>query len=178
MPRLTKPLFEAAGREVSGRDLVLIIGGLFLLWKSVSEIHSNMQGAAHEGLDGPKRVATSYWGAIVQIMLLDIVFSLDSVITAVGMTDQLPVMITAIVIAIIVMMLFAGALSRFVDRNPTIKILALAFLIMIGVALIAEGTGVHIPKGYIYFAMAFSVAVEMLNLRVRRAPPHDTTGMP
>lgn len=165
---LTKPLFTLVGNEVSGRDLVLIIGGLFLLWKSVTEIHSNVQGEAHHGDAGPKRVAASYWGAIIQIMLLDIVFSLDSVITAVGMTNNLPVMVTAIVIAIGVMMFFAAPLSRFVDENPTIKVLALSFLIMIGVALIADGTGYHIPKGYIYFSMAFSVVVELLNLRVRR----------
>lgn len=164
---LTTPLFTVLAQEVSGRDLVLIIGGLFLLWKSVTEIHSNVQGEAHQGEAGPKRVAASFIGVIVQIMLIDIVFSLDSVITAVGMTDNLPVMVTAITIAIGVMMVFAGPLADFVDRNPTIKVLALAFLIMIGVALIGEGTGLHIPKAYIYFAMAFSVAVEIINLRVR-----------
>jgi predicted tellurium resistance membrane protein TerC len=164
---LTKPLFSVVGNEISGRDLVLIVGGLFLLWKSVTEIHSNVQGDAHHHEDGPKKVAASFAGAIVQIMLIDIVFSLDSVITAVGMTNNLPVMVTAIVIAIGVMMVFSGPLSRFVDANPTIKVLALAFLIMIGIALIGEGTGLHIPKGYIYFAMAFSVIVEIINLRVR-----------
>jgi predicted tellurium resistance membrane protein TerC len=165
---LTAPLFTVVGNEISGRDLVLIIGGLFLLWKSVTEIHSNVQGDAHHGQDGPKKVLSSFVGVIVQIMLIDIVFSLDSVITAVGMTNNLPVMITAITIAIGVMMVFSGPLSRFVDANPTIKVLALSFLIMIGIALIGEGTGLHIPKAYIYFAMAFSVGVEIINLRVRR----------
>lgn len=168
LARLTNPLFTVMDHTVSGRDLVLLFGGLFLLWKAVMEIHSNVQGEAHDGTDGPKvRNKVSYWGAIVQIMLLDVVFSLDSVITAVGMTNNLPVMVTAIVIAIGVMMLCAGSLSRFVDENPTIKILALAFLILVGVALIGESTHFHIPKGYIYFAMAFSVAVEFLNLRMR-----------
>lgn len=177
---LTRPLFSVVGNEVSGRDLVLIVGGLFLLWKSVTEIHSNVQGDAHLGQDGPKKLAASFTGAIIQIMLIDIVFSLDSVITAVGMTDNLPVMITAIVIAIGVMMVFSGPLSVFVDRNPTIKVLALSFLIMIGIALIADGTGFHIPKAYIYFAMAFSVAVEVINLRVRRNAERarDSLGTP
>ena len=164
---LTRPWFELAGHAVSGRDLVLISGGLFLIYKSVSEIHDNVEGGA-----GPQpavtRTAASFAGAILQIMILDIVFSLDSVITAIGMTNNLPVMVTAITIAIIAMMFFAGALSAFVERHPTVKMLALAFLIMVGGALLAEGVGVHVPKGYIYFAMAFSVGVEMLNLRLRR----------
>jgi len=184
LARLTRPLFEVMDFEVTGRDLVLLLGGLFLLWKATIEIHGNVQsGGAAEDAPGDVKVQ-SFWGAIVQIMLLDIVFSLDSVITAVGMTDQLPVMVAAIVIAIGVMMVFSGALSRFVDDNPTVKILALAFLILVGVALIAEGTHFHIPKAYIYFAMAFSVAVEMLNLRMRRNAvraddaDNSPTGMP
>ena len=165
MVKLTAPLFTVLGEAISGRDIILIAGGLFLLFKSTMEIHEKLEGSEHA--PGVERRVTSYASAIVQIALLDIVFSLDSVITAVGMTDKLPVMVTAIVIAIIVMMIFAGAISRFVDEHPTIKILALAFLILIGVALIGEGLDMHIPKGYIYFAMAFSVAVEAVNLRMR-----------
>ena len=164
---LTAPMFAVFGHEISGRDLVLILGGLFLLYKSVSEIHESLEGDGHEG-EAPKvRAVTGFISAIVQIMILDVVFSLDSVITAVGMTNNLPVMVTAIVIAIITMMFFAGPLSNFVDKHPTIKILALSFLIMVGGALVGEGFGAHVPKGYIYFAMAFSVGVEMLNLRMR-----------
>jgi predicted tellurium resistance membrane protein TerC len=180
LARLTKPMFTVLGEAVSGRDLILILGGLFLLFKSTMEIHEKLEGA--ERAPGVERKVASYASAIVQIALLDIVFSLDSVITAVGMTDQLPVMVAAIVIAIIVMMAFAGAISRFVDDHPTIKILALSFLILIGVALIGEGLDMHIPKGYIYFAMAFSVAVEAINLRVRRVEPvvrlHDRVEAP
>jgi predicted tellurium resistance membrane protein TerC len=164
MARLTTPLFTAVGHPVSGRDLILIGGGLFLLFKSTREIHDKLEGSEH-GAAAPKAAAFS--GVIVQIMLLDIVFSLDSVITAVGMVDQIPVMIAAIVIAIGFMLFFSGPISRFVDRHPTVKMLALSFLLLIGVALIAEGFGHHIPKGYIYFAMSFSVFVEMLNLRLR-----------
>ncbi|MGH8462158.1 MAG: TerC family protein [Stenotrophobium sp.] len=164
---LTKPLFSVSGHAVSSRDLVLILGGLFLLYKSVGEIHENVEGAA-KPKSTATRTAASFAGAIIQIMILDIVFSLDSVITAIGMTNNLPVMIVAITIAIVAMMFFAGALSAFVERHPTVKMLALAFLIMVGGALLAEGVGVHVPKGYIYFAMAFSVGVEMLNLRLRR----------
>lgn len=167
--KLTAPLFTVLGEAISGRDLILMLGGLFLLFKSTMEIHEKLEGA--EQAPGVERKVTSYFSAIVQIALLDIVFSLDSVITAIGMTDKLPVMVTAIVIAIIVMMVFAGAISRFVDEHPTIKILALAFLILIGVALIGEGLDMHIPKGYIYFAMAFSVAVEAINLRLRQPQP-------
>jgi predicted tellurium resistance membrane protein TerC len=167
---LTKPWLTVADFPVSGRDLVLFFGGLFLLWKSVTEIHESLEGGDDESVvDAPKRKAHSYWGAIIQIMILDIVFSLDSVITAVGMTNNLPVMVAAITIAIVVMMFFAGPLSRFVDRHPTIKILALAFLIMVGGALVAEGLHFHVPKGYLYFAMAFSVGVEMVNLRMRKS---------
>lgn len=163
--RLTEPLFTVFGEEISGRDLVLLLGGLFLLAKSTHEIHGNLEG--EEG-EASARVAPSFVGVLIQIMLLDIVFSLDSVITAVGMVDELGVMVTAVVAAVAVMMVFARPVSDFVSRHPTIKMLALSFLLMIGVTLIAEGLGQHIPKGYIYFAMAFSVLVELLNLRVRR----------
>jgi predicted tellurium resistance membrane protein TerC len=163
---LTAPLFSVLGEEISGRDLVLLLGGLFLLGKSTHEIHGNLEG--EEG-EGSARVAPSLASVLIQIMLLDIVFSLDSVITAVGMVDEIGVMIAAVVVAIGFMMAFSGAISGFVSRHPTIKMLALSFLILIGVALIAEGLDQHIPKGYIYFAMAFSVGVELLNLRVRRA---------
>ncbi|MDF3052296.1 MAG: rane protein TerC family [Geminicoccaceae bacterium] len=163
--RLTAPLFTVLGQEISGRDLVLIIGGLFLLAKSTHEIHERLEG--QEG-EASVRVGPSLASVLVQIMLLDIVFSLDSVITAVGMAEDLGVMVTAVVIAVAFMMLFAGPVSRFVDRHPTVKMLALSFLLLIGLALISDGLNQHIPKGYIYFAMAFSVAVELLNLRMRR----------
>jgi predicted tellurium resistance membrane protein TerC len=159
------------GEEISGRDIVLIGGGLFLLAKSTLEIHHHMEesGPRTQEAVASTRVAAGFVSVIVQIMILDIVFSLDSVITAVGMTDRLGVMIAAILIAIAVMILFAGAVSRFVEAHPTIKILALSFLILIGVALVGEGLDLHVPKGYIYFAMFFSAAVEMINLRVRRS---------
>jgi predicted tellurium resistance membrane protein TerC len=163
--RLTAPLFTVLGQEISGRDLVLLIGGLFLLAKSTHEIHERLEGEEGETLT---RIAPSLGSVLIQIMLLDIVFSLDSVITAVGMVDQLGVMVTAVVVAVGFMMLFAGPISEFVDRHPTVKMLALSFLILIGVSLIAESFEQHIPKGYIYFAMAFSVLVEMLNLRARK----------
>ena len=163
--RLTQPLFELVGREFSGRDLILILGGLFLIGKSTHEIHGNLEGEEEHGTG---RAAASFTGVIVQILLLDIVFSLDSVITAVGMVDQIGVMIAAVVIAIAFMMFAAGAVSGFVKRHPTVKMLALSFLLLIGVMLLAEGFGRHIPKGYIYFAMAFSVFVEMLNLKIRK----------
>jgi predicted tellurium resistance membrane protein TerC len=164
--RLTAPLFSLLGQEISGRDLVLILGGLFLLGKSTHEIHGNLEG--EEG-GASARVPPSFIGVLIQIMLLDIVFSLDSVITAVGMVDEIGVMVAAVITAVGFMMLFSRSISDFVSRHPTIKMLALSFLLMIGVALIAEGLDQHIPKGYIYFAMAFSVGVELLNLRVRRA---------
>ena len=163
--RLTAPLFTVLGEEISGRDLVLIIGGLFLLTKSTREIHERLEG--EEG-ETSVRVRPSLASVLIQIMLLDIVFSLDSVITAVGMADDLGVMITAVVIAVGFMMVFARPVSEFVDRHPTVKMLALSFLLLIGVALIADGLNQHIPKGYIYFAMAFSVGVEMLNLRLQK----------
>ena len=163
--RLTAPLFTVLGQEISGRDLILLGGGVFLLGKSTYEIHGKLEG--EEG-HASARVTPSFMGVLIQILLLDIVFSLDSVITAVGMTDRLGVMIVAVVMAVVCMMVFAGPISRFVERHPTVKMLALSFLLLIGVALIAEGLHRHIPKGYIYFVMAFSVFVEMLNLRLRR----------
>jgi predicted tellurium resistance membrane protein TerC len=166
--RLQATLFSVLDVEISGRDLILIGGGLFLLAKATLEIHDSLEGEESHG-QAPKHAG--FMSVIIQIGLIDIVFSLDSVITAVGMADHLAVMIIAIVIAVGVMMFAAGAIGRFVDDHPTIKMLALSFLVLIGVALIAEGIDVHIPKGYIYFAMAFSVVVEMLNLRIRRGRP-------
>jgi len=162
--RLQAALFTVLSVEISGRDLILIGGGLFLLAKSTLEIHESLEGV--EG-DGPAMKHARFMSTIVQIGLIDIVFSLDSVITAVGLADHVTVMIIAIMLAVGVMMVAAGAIGRFVDDHPTIKMLALSFLVLIGVALIAEGIDVHIPKGYIYFAMAFSVMVEMLNIRIR-----------
>jgi predicted tellurium resistance membrane protein TerC len=161
---LTAPIFTVVGQEISGRDLILLVGGLFLIAKSTHEIHEKLEG--EEG-HGSGKVAASFAGVIVQILLLDIVFSLDSVITAVGMADDLAVMMLAVVIAVGVMLLSAGAISGFVERHPTVKMLALSFLLLIGMSLIGEGLDQHIPKGYIYFAMGFSVFVEMINLRVR-----------
>jgi predicted tellurium resistance membrane protein TerC len=161
---LTAPFFAVLGREISGRDLILLVGGLFLLGKSTLEIHEKLEGA--EG-HGSARVVKSFVAVIIQILLLDIVFSLDSVITAVGMAEDVAVMILAVIIAVGVMLVSSGAISDFVDRHPTVKILALSFLLLIGVSLIGEGLDQHIPKGYIYFAMAFSVFVEMINLRIR-----------
>jgi predicted tellurium resistance membrane protein TerC len=163
---LTQPLFGLFGRQVSGRDLILLVGGLFLLWKSVNEIHGAIEGAPPE--DVPRRVPASLASAIAQIAVLDIVFSLDSVITAVGLVDEVPIMIVAILLAVGVMIFAAKPIGDFVDRRPTIKMLALSFLVLVGVALVAEGWGFHIPKGYIYFSMAFATVVELLNLRVRR----------
>jgi len=162
---LTAPLFEVLGQEISGRDLILLLGGLFLLAKSVTEIGHSMDAAAEP--EGKQVKATSFASVIVQIMLLDIVFSLDSVITAVGMVNELGVMIAAVVAAVLVMLAASGPIARFVDAHPSIKMLALAFLVLIGVVLVAESLDQHIPKGYIYFAMAFSVVVELLNIRVR-----------
>jgi predicted tellurium resistance membrane protein TerC len=166
--RLTAPLFTVLSQEISGRDLILLIGGLFLIAKSTHEIHERLEG--EEG-GASARAAASFAGVIVQILLLDIVFSLDSVITAVGMANQLPVMIAAVVIAVGVMMVSAGAIGDFVERHPTVKMLALSFLLLIGMSLVAEGLDQHIPKGYIYFAMGFSVFVEMLNLRLKKKTP-------
>jgi predicted tellurium resistance membrane protein TerC len=167
--RLTRPLFTTFGHAFSGRDVILLLGGLFLLWKSTREIHDKLEG--EEGRQNLKAGAT-FASVIVQIALLDIVFSLDSVITAVGMARQVGVMIAAIVIAVLVMLMAAGAISDFVHRHPTLKMLALSFLLLIGVTLVADGLGQHVPKGYVYFAMGFSVFVESLNLRLmRKAPP-------
>jgi predicted tellurium resistance membrane protein TerC len=162
---LTAPLFGILGMEISGRDLILIGGGLFLLGKSTLEIHGKLEGEEHASGTGAR--VTSFASVIIQIMLLDIVFSLDSVITAVGMADDLWVMVAAVVIAVGVMLLSSGMISDFVNRHPTVKILALSFLLLIGTSLVAEGLEFHIPKGYIYFAMAFSVFVELINLRIR-----------
>ena len=167
--RLTTPLFSVLGQDISGRDLILIIGGLFLLAKSTHEIHGNLEG---EVGTGTARVATSFGAVITQILLLDIVFSLDSVITAVGMAEDVSVMVIAVVVAVGVMLLSSGTIGEFVERHPTVKMLALSFLLLIGMSLLAEGFDQHIPKGYIYFAMGFSIFVEMVNLRIRaRAKP-------
>lgn len=162
---LTAPVFSVAGQDISGRDLILICGGLFLIWKSTGEIHQTLEGE-EEHADGKGR--SSFMSVIIQIMLVDLVFSLDSIITAVGMVDDVRVMIAAVIASVALMMVFAGAIGRFVSDHPTIKMLALSFLVVVGVVLIAEGFDHHVPKGYIYFAMAFSVAVEMLNIRLRR----------
>jgi len=175
--RLTAPLFNIGEwlgvsdpvwlekLAISGRDLILLIGGLFLIYKSTHEIHNKLEGE-HEGEGNVK--PHSFTGTIIQILILDIVFSLDSVITAVGMADHIEIMIAAVVIAVIIMMVSAGAISNFVNKHPTVKMLALSFLLLIGVSLLAEGLDQHIPKGYVYFAMAFSVLVEMLNLRMKK----------
>ncbi len=165
--RLTHPFVTLFGHGISGRDLILIGGGLFLLAKSTLEIHESLEGDELEKQSSQKKFS-SFWPTILQIMILDIVFSLDSVITAVGMTDKLTIMVMAIVIAVGVMLFMAGAISKFVEDHPTIKVLALSFLLLVGMALVGEGFTLHIPKGYIYFAMAFSVFVEMLNLRLRK----------
>jgi predicted tellurium resistance membrane protein TerC len=167
MMTLTEPLFSVPilGKEIAGRDLILIGGGLFLLWKSVHEIHNSLEGEVDELATAAVRA--SFVAVIIQIAIIDIVFSLDSVITAVGMVDQVPIMVLAIVIAVVVMMFAAKPIGEFVDRHPTVKMLALSFLVLVGMALVAEGWDYHIPRGYIYFAMAFSVGVEMLNIRVR-----------
>lgn len=170
--RLTAPLFTVFGEAISGRDLILIVGGLFLLAKSTLEIHDKLEGQTHHGA---ARAAASFAGVLIQIMLLDIVFSLDSVITAIGLVEQLMIMVVAIVMAVIFMIVFIGAISDFVERHPTIKILALSFLLLIGFTLVGEGLGLHVPKGYIYFAMAFSVFVEMLNLKIRKQAAEPVT---
>ncbi|NNF51821.1 MAG: TerC family protein [Gammaproteobacteria bacterium] len=163
--KLTTPLFTVFAQEISGRDLILIGGGLFLLAKSTLEIHHSLEGAIERSGGA---ASMTFWSCVAQIGVLDIVFSLDSVITAIGLADHLEVMVGAIIVAVVVMMLSARSISEFVDRHPTIRMLALSFLILIGMALIGEGVEFHIPKGYIYFAMAFSVSVEMLNLKMRR----------
>lgn len=161
---LTAPLFTVLGQAISGRDLILIIGGLFLLAKATHEIHDRLEGSTGHA---SAKVAPSFTAVIVQILLLDVVFSLDSVITAVGMVDHIQIMVIAVIVAIVIMLVSAGRISDFVNRHPTVKMLALSFLLLIGFLILAEGFDQHIPKGYVYFAMAFSVFVEMLNLRVR-----------
>jgi predicted tellurium resistance membrane protein TerC len=165
--KLTRPLFAVFGHGVSGRDLILIAGGLFLITKATFEIHAKLEGEEH-GTDGSGRAVQTMARVVTQIMLLDIVFSLDSVITAVGMVDEVAIMIAANVIALGIMLAASGGISGFVDKHPTIKMLALSFLVLIGTNLVAEGVGFHIPKGYTYFAMGFSVMVEMLNLKLRK----------
>jgi predicted tellurium resistance membrane protein TerC len=164
---LTQPLFEAFGHGFSWRDLILIAGGLFLVWKATAEIHHSVDSNPNDDVFDKMKAGLGFSAAIVQIILLDLVFSIDSIITAVGMTDEVPIMFLAVIIAVIVMLTAAGPLSRFIERNPTVVMLALAFLFMIGMTLIAEGFGTHVPKGYIYAAMAFSVAVESLNIMAR-----------
>jgi predicted tellurium resistance membrane protein TerC len=169
--RLTRPLFEVLNTEISGRDLILMAGGLFLLGKSTLEIHHKLEGQGDEEMLA--RPAASFAAVIAQIIVMDLIFSLDSVITAIGMSNRLPIMVAAVALAVAVMMLFARAVGAFVDRHPTVQMLALSFLLLIGLSLVAEGLDHHIPKGYLYFAMSFSAFVEMLNLRLRRprTPP-------
>lgn len=162
---LTAPIFTIVSQEISGRDLILLIGGLFLIYKATTEIHEKLEGENH---DTEIKGRATFSGIIVQILLLDIVFSLDSVITAVGMANQIGVMVAAVIIAVIIMLFAAESISKFVNNHPTVKMLALSFLVLIGVSLLGEGLDQHIPKGYIYFAMAFSVLVEMLNLRLKK----------
>lgn len=166
--RLTSDLFEVFGHGISGRDLILFFGGLFLLWKSSTEMYHSLEGE-EESESNPKSLAGGFIGTIIQIAIIDIVFSLDSVITAVGMVSNVPVMVAAIVVAVLVMMACAGAISGFIDRHPSLKMLALSFLVVVGTVLIAEAFDVHVPKGYVYFAMAFSLAVEAFNIRMRTA---------
>src|SRR6188474_2641238 len=162
---LVEPLFTVFKQEISGRDLILIAGGLFLIWKSTGEIHQSLEG--EEG-HASASVKAGFTAVILQIMVVDMVFSLDSIITAVGMVDELAVMVAAVVVSVALMMAFAGAIGRFVNEHPTIKMLALAFLVVVGIVLIADGFEQHVPKGYIYFAMAFAVGVEMLNITMRK----------
>jgi len=169
--KLTTPLFTVFTAEISGRDIILILGGLFLLGKSTLEIHGNLEGEETHATEKKIRKGVTFMGVITQIMLLDIVFSIDSVITAIGLVKQVGVMVAAIVIAVIVMILLSGKISGFVEKHPTIKILALSFLLLIGFSLVGEGLDLHIPKGYIYFAMTFSIFVELLNMKVRKRAP-------
>ncbi len=162
---LVTPLFTVAGQAISGRDLILILGGLFLIWKSTAEIHQAMEGDAEHNAG---KVQATFGAVILQIMVVDLVFSLDSIITAVGMVDDVAVMIAAVVASVALMMVFAGPIGRFVSEHPTIKMLALAFLVVVGVVLVAEGFDHRVPKGYVYFAMAFSLGVEMINIRLRK----------
>lgn len=176
MMKLTKPLFEVFDHEVTGKDIILILGGLFLMYKSTSEIHEKLEGEEHENTVSSK--AVSFGGILIQIMLLDVVFSIDSVITAVGMVDQLWVMVVAVILAVIVMIMAVNSISGFVNRHPTVKMLALSFLLMIGLVLVADGLGHHVPKGYVYSAMGFSILVEFLNIRARgkKAKPVELRG--
>lgn len=172
MASLISPLFHVGSHPFSGRDIVLLSGGLFLIWKATKEIHTKLEGHADEHAKVGKTV--SFSGVITQILIIDLIFSLDSVITAVGMTDKIPVMVLAVILSIIMMLVFSKGIIAFIERHPTVKMLALSFLLLIGVMLVAEGTGQHVEKGYIYFAMAFSLLVEMLNLRAaarREAQP-------
>ena len=162
---LVAPLFTVLGQEISGRDLILILGGLFLIWKSTGEIHQSLEG---EEEHGPSAVKATFTSVILQIMVVDLVFSLDSIITAVGMVDNVQIMIAAVVASVGLMMVFAGPIGRFVSDHPTIKMLALAFLVVVGVVLVAEGFDHHVPKGYVYFAMAFSLGVELININMRK----------
>ncbi|NUQ53457.1 MAG: TerC family protein [Phycisphaerales bacterium] len=173
---LTRPLFEVMGKEFTGKDLVLLLGGAFLIYKATTEIHHKLEGGGPE--EAAKAGGLTFKSAVTQIVMLDIVFSLDSVITAVGMARAIWVMVTAVVISIGVMLAFAGQISAFVERHPTVKMLALSFLLLIGVMLTADGLGQHIPKGYIYFAMAFSLGVEMLNLRMRKRKGESRPSVP
>ena len=173
--KLERGLFAVLGNEISGRDLILLLGGLFLLYKATHEIHNSLEGKEH---GGDQAGTATFRSVLFQILVLDLVFSLDSVITAVGMADQIGVMITAVVIAIVFMMFSARAVSEFIHRHPTVKMLALSFLLMVGVALVADGLELHIPRGYIYFAMAFSVGVEFLNLKARSARSRREAGAP
>lgn len=166
--RLTTDLFELFGQGISGRDLILFFGGLFLLWKSSTEMYHSLEGE-DDVAQQPNGAARNFIGTIIQIAIIDIVFSLDSVITAVGMVDHVPVMVAAIIVAVLVMMLAAGTISDFIDKHPSLKMLALSFLTVVGTVLIAEAFEIHVPKGYVYFAMAFSLAVEALNIRMRTA---------
>jgi len=175
---LVTPIFTVMDKGISGRDLILILGGLFLIWKSTSEVHESLEGG-HESKE-KSAVKATFASVILQIMVIDLVFSLDSIITAVGMVDDVRIMIAAVIVSVGLMMLFAGPIGRFVSDHPTIKMLALAFLVVVGVVLVAEGFGHHVPKGYVYFAMAFSLGVELLNIRMRKKagrtvtlnPPH------
>ena len=174
---LVAPLFTVLGQEISGRDLILILGGLFLIWKSTGEVHQALEGEEEQTQSAVK---ATFGAVILQIMIIDLVFSLDSIITAVGMVDDVRIMIAAVIASVALMMLFAGPIGRFVSDHPTIKMLALSFLVVVGVVLVAEGFDHHVPKGYVYFAMAFSLAVEMLNINMRKRrarkvhlnPPH------
>jgi predicted tellurium resistance membrane protein TerC len=168
---LTEPLFVITGTEISGRDLILLVGGLFLIWKATGEIHELYEGHAKDAAPATAATRAAFGAILTQIILIDLVFSLDSIITAVGMVDDVRIMVAAVIASVVLMLVAAAPIGRFVSRHPTIKMLALAFLIMIGMALVADGLDFHVPKGYIYFAMAFSVAVEMLNLRLRSRRP-------